>query len=67
VPFAFMTDKSDEISIRVQDLIKATSIKLYNPNALMNNRIAVDMPSKEALTEAAELIKMNKIQFVPNK
>jgi hypothetical protein len=61
-----MTDKSDRISIRVQDLIKAISIKLYNPNALMNNKIAVDMPPEEALAEAAELIEMNKIKFVPS-
>jgi hypothetical protein len=66
-PYAFLTDKNDEVSKRVQDLIKAISVELNNPNTLMSGKITVDMPHKDTLTEAAKLIRENKIQFVPKK
>ncbi|MDR1631663.1 MAG: hypothetical protein LBR97_02090 [Dysgonamonadaceae bacterium] len=69
-PYAFLTDKNDTTNVlikRVKDLIKAVSIELYNPNALMNNKISVEMPLKEALTEAEHLIGEDKIRFLTTK
>jgi hypothetical protein len=67
-PYAFLTDKSDTANVlvkRIKDLIKAVSVELYNPNALMNNKVSVEMPPKDALTEATALIEKNRICFVP--
>jgi hypothetical protein len=67
-PYAFLTDKHDDTNVlikRIKDLIKAISIELYNPGSLMDNKVSVEMPPKDALTEAARLIKENKICFVP--
>jgi hypothetical protein len=69
-PYAFLTDKHDDANAlikRIKDLVKAISVELYNPNKLMNNKISVEMPPKDALTEAAKLIVENKIHFVTPK
>jgi hypothetical protein len=69
-PYAFLTDKHDDANAlikRIKDLVKAISVELYNPNVLMNNKISVEMPPKDALTEAAKLIVENKIHFVTPK
>jgi hypothetical protein len=66
-PYAFLTDKHDDTDVRVKrikDLIKAISVELYNPNSLMNHKVSVEMPPKDALAEATALIEENKIHYV---
>jgi hypothetical protein len=76
---AFLTDKRDDthwVIERVKNLVKAISIELYNPNRLMdwNQNVITeeDMPypedkeqSKAVLKEARQLIKEEKLKFVP--
>lgn len=68
-PFAFLTDKRDDSDLivkRVKELIKAISIKLYNPDDFLKQwSKSVEMPSKEALKEAEQLIKGKLVKFVP--
>jgi hypothetical protein len=65
-PYGFLTDRNDAISLRVQDLIKAISIRLYEPNRFLKNwKVSLEMPPQEALEEAERLIKNQAIQFVP--
>jgi hypothetical protein len=64
--YAFLTDKSDDISNRVKNLIKAISIELYNPELLMEQRITfASLPQETFKNEAKQLIQNDKIQFVP--
>jgi hypothetical protein len=66
-PYAFLTDKKDAISLKVQNVIKAISIELYKPNVLMNNKVVDTLPEtlpEEALVEAARMIKNSEIKFL---
>jgi hypothetical protein len=71
---AFLTDKRDDSDLfvkRVKELIKAISIELYNPNRIMDwNQDVItsgDMPSKEAIKHAQNLIKEGKINFLSKR
>lgn len=68
----FLTDKRDDshsVVMRIKNLIKAISIELYNPNKIMDwNQDVIaeeDMPPKEYIREARELIKNGSIRFLP--
>jgi hypothetical protein len=65
-PYDFLTEKKDEVSMRVQNLIKAISVELYDPYMLMRGKITVDPLPDDIVAEAREFIALNKIQFVPN-
>ena len=64
-PYAFLTDRNDDVSSRIRDLIKAISVKLYNPNQFLSHwNVSVEMPSQQSLDEAERLIKGEKICYI---
>lgn len=70
---AFLTDKRDDsnpLIKQVKDLIKAISLELYNPNKIMdwNQDViqSIDIPEKDVLKKARQLIAEQKNNFLPN-
>lgn len=63
---SFILDKPDNngIIMAVKDLIKSICIRLYNPNALMNNKIQIEKTDQTSKELAQILIDNNMIEFV---
>jgi hypothetical protein len=64
-PYAFLTDRNDVVSSRIRYLIRAISVKLYNPDQFLSHwNVSVEMPSQQSLDEAERLIKGEKICYI---
>lgn len=59
-------EKQDPINGKIQKLIKAICIELYNPDALMNNKIKVDSPI-EYIDLAKKAINEGWVNFLDKK
>lgn len=59
--------KQDEINEKIQGIMKAICIELYNPDQLMKNRIKLDKPKEEYVNYAKKAIKENWIKYLPKK
>ena len=77
LPISFILDKQEEnmyVTIEnaknkkfikeFKDIIKAIAIQLYQPNELMQEKL-VDLPNEDIMKRADDLIKRDKIKFLP--
>ncbi|MDO4880852.1 MAG: hypothetical protein Q3983_06190 [Capnocytophaga sp.] len=60
-------ETQDPINGKVQELIKAICIELYQPDTLMNAKIEVEKPSEKAFELAKKAIAENRIHFLNKK